>query len=92
MLAVNYSCRALDQGNRQIVGLADKIMGKVRPGDIIMLHDLPAFQKEESALLYTEFDLLFQRLTDKYRVIPMEEALQRPVMHVEKGAPSSGAC
>ncbi|WPD23001.1 MAG: polysaccharide deacetylase family protein [Candidatus Electrothrix scaldis] len=92
LLAVNYSCRALDRGNRQIVGLADKIMRKVRPGDIIMLHDLPTFQKKESALLCTEFDLLFQRLTGKCRVIPMEEALQRPVMQVEKEAGPLGAC
>ena len=91
MLAVNYSCRAFDRGNRQIVGLADKIMRNVRPGGIIMLHDLPAFQQEESVLLFAEFDQLFQRLTEKYKVVPMEEALQRPVMQVEKEAGSLGA-
>ena len=90
MLAVNYSCRALDRGNRHLAGLANKIMRRVRPGDIIMLHDLPAFQEEDSDLLYREFDQLFQQLTEKYTVIPMEDALQRPVMHSEKEAGPSG--
>ncbi|MCW5210753.1 polysaccharide deacetylase family protein, partial [Desulfobulbus sp. N3] len=64
LIAVNYSCRALDRGNRNIAGLSEKIISRLRPGDIIMLHDLPAFQEEDSDLLYREFDCLFRMLAE----------------------------
>ncbi|MCW5208080.1 polysaccharide deacetylase family protein, partial [Desulfobulbus sp. US2] len=93
LIAVNYSCRALDRGNRNIAGLSEKIISRLRPGDIIMLHDLPAFQEEDSDLLYREFDCLFRMLAEKYMVIPLEEALQRPVMRPEKETgPPGTAC
>ncbi|MCW5209802.1 hypothetical protein VU10_06445, partial [Desulfobulbus sp. US1] len=83
----------LDRGNRNIAGLSEKIISRLRPGDIIMLHDLPAFQEEDSDLLYREFDCLFRMLAEKYMVIPLEEALQRPVMRPEKETgPPGTAC
>ena len=43
LTCVNFSCRGNDAGNRRITGLADRILAKVRPGDIILLHDrMPA--------------------------------------------------
>lgn len=93
LITVNFSCRALDRGNRNIAGLSEKIISKLRPGDIIMLHDLPAFQKEDSDLLFREFDRLFRMLAKKYMVIPLEEVLQRPVMRLEKEtSPPGTAC
>jgi hypothetical protein len=41
LTAVTFSCRALDRGNRSIRHLSRCILKKARPGDIIMLHDLP---------------------------------------------------
>ncbi|MGD9824430.1 hypothetical protein [Desulfobacter sp.] len=29
----------MDKGNRRISGIASKILGRVKPGDIILLHD-----------------------------------------------------
>lgn len=92
LCAVNYSCRALDRGNRNIAGLSEKIINKLHPGDIIMLHDLPAFQEEDRELLYREFERLFKWLAEKHRVIPMAEALQAPVMLQEKARSPSGVC
>ena len=40
MYCVTFSCRALDRGNRRIAGLAAIILKKVRPGDILLLHDV----------------------------------------------------
>jgi hypothetical protein len=77
---VTYSRRALDRGNRNIDNLAEKIIAKLRPGDIIMLHDLPAYKEEQAESLYKEFDRLFGMLAEKHTVIPLGEALQRPVM------------
>lgn len=40
MRAVTYSCRAMDGGNRWIRGMARRVLIRVAPGDIIMLHDV----------------------------------------------------
>lgn len=59
MFAVTYSCRALDCGNRRVDHISRRILGRVRRGDIIMLHDamppdaaqLPVWQKEVETIL-----------------------------------------
>ncbi len=40
MDCVNFGCRAFDRGNRRIESLAKIVLRKVRPGDIILLHDV----------------------------------------------------
>jgi len=40
MFCVNFSCRVGDMGNRRIQNLASRMLKKVRPGDIILLHDV----------------------------------------------------
>jgi peptidoglycan/xylan/chitin deacetylase (PgdA/CDA1 family) len=80
LLAVAFSCRALDRGNRRIRQLARRIAKKVRPGDIIMLHDLPAYKDEQAEMLRRELDRLFRVLAERHRVIPLAEAIQHPVM------------
>lgn len=47
--AVNFSCRARDMGNRRISGLAERILQKVRPGDIVLLHDIAPKVRRDSA-------------------------------------------
>ncbi len=59
MIAVTYSRRALDAGNRRVKGISKRILAKVCTGDIIMLHDatppdvtqLPVWIKEVRMLL-----------------------------------------
>ncbi len=78
---VNFSCRAMDGGNRWIKNLAQKILRRIQPGDIIALHDaappnpalLPAWLKQ------------IERLLDGIRakgltVLPLAEMIDRPVM------------
>ena len=40
MYCVNFSCRAVDMGNRRIARLSAKVLKKVSPGDIVALHDV----------------------------------------------------
>jgi peptidoglycan/xylan/chitin deacetylase (PgdA/CDA1 family) len=40
MTAVTFNRRALDRGNRRMDGLASRILARIRPGDIVMIHDL----------------------------------------------------
>ncbi|MFH1981160.1 MAG: polysaccharide deacetylase family protein [Pseudomonadota bacterium] len=59
MFAVTYSCRALDRGNRRVTRISRRILGRVRPGDIIVLHDttppdaalLPVWEKQIESVL-----------------------------------------
>ncbi|BDU75693.1 hypothetical protein METESE_06510 [Mesoterricola sediminis] len=39
LFCMNFSCRAGDLGNRRVQGLAARILGRVRPGDLLLLHD-----------------------------------------------------
>ena len=80
MVAIGYSCRALDRGNRNITNLAGKILGKLRPGAIIMLHDLPPHRAELSDQWQQEMEQLLRTLAADFSVVPLAELISRPVM------------
>ncbi len=80
LITVNYSCRAFDRGNRNIHKLAEKILKRLQPGNIIMLHDLPPNQKNQLDDWQKELDLLFGTLQKKYTTVPLEQLIERPVM------------
>jgi peptidoglycan/xylan/chitin deacetylase (PgdA/CDA1 family) len=87
LLAVNYSCRAMDGGNRNIDNLAGKILARLRPGDIIMLHDLPPQGKALSSTWQKELDRLFAALQDNGQVVSLEKIIHHPVMRSESDDP-----
>ena len=80
LMAVTYSCRAFDRGNRNIRNLAEKVLRPLQPGDIIMLHDLPPQQKTLSGYWQQEIDRLFAALHENYQVVSLEEIIECPVM------------
>lgn len=80
LIAVTYSCRALDRGNRNIENLATKILGKLQPGDIIMLHDLPLTSAEQTLYWQKELDHLFSVLTKNHTAIALAELIDHPTM------------
>lgn len=80
LIAVNYSCRALDRGNRKINNLSEKILNRLQPGDIIMLHDLPPYQIHLSDYWGKELDRFFIALKNSFTVESLEKILKRPVM------------
>nr|WP_319395728.1 polysaccharide deacetylase family protein [uncultured Desulfobacter sp.] len=87
MTAVNFSCRAMDAGNRNVSGMASKILGRVRPGDIILLHDLtPRFETPDNQftrLFLSELESVLDGLESrKLSVVPLSELIGQPVMDV----------
>lgn len=82
LVTVNYSCRAFDRGNRNIHNLAEKILGCVEPGAVIMLHDVPPYEKTLEGYWKKELDHLFVTLKKRYTVAPLEQLIERPVMVV----------
>lgn len=84
---VTFSCRAYDRGNRNVRNLAGKILRRLRPGNIIMLHDLPPWQQSMAGSWQEELVRLFAALQEDYRVVPLEEIIGMPVMEsIEEGS------
>jgi peptidoglycan/xylan/chitin deacetylase (PgdA/CDA1 family) len=80
MFAVGFSRRARDFGNRRIHGLARRLLRRVRPGDILLLHDTPPTRGRtvEEWLLEVERELdgLAER---RLAIRPLAELLGRPI-------------
>lgn len=90
MFCVNYSCRALDIGNRRIVGLASRVLKKISPGDIVLLHDV-APPRAPAALLLGEFEALIRGLKAKnLEIMPLARLIGREIMSPEAAAGSRG--
>lgn len=89
--AVTYSCRAFDGGNRRIKNMARQLTSKVRPGDILLLHDLPPYGDPKVAALLRELQQLFSALhTSGLKVVPLGELIDMPVMRVVDKKPFVG--
>jgi len=80
MYCVNYSCRAVDIGNRRIGRLSETVLKAVSQGDIIALHDV-APRHAGTERLMAEFDALLRGLTEKgLEVVPLGRLIGREVM------------
>ncbi|MFH2006598.1 MAG: polysaccharide deacetylase family protein [bacterium] len=63
LFCVNFSCRARDRGNRAVDHLAARVLGRVTPGDIVLLHDCPP--RVGVAPWLTQLDQLLRGLQDR---------------------------
>jgi peptidoglycan/xylan/chitin deacetylase (PgdA/CDA1 family) len=95
LVAVTFSCRGWDCCNRSIEHLAERIIGRVRPDDIIMLHDhLP---EERQANLYqwlAEVGAILSGIRGKaLEFRPLAELIGRPVdSRSEQATRTQAAC
>ncbi len=83
MYTVNFSCRALDVGNRRVKQLAEKILKRIQPDDIVILHDIRP--KEEPLLPYwlNELELMLSGIEQKgLAILPLSEIIGKPVMQM----------
>ncbi len=80
MFCVNYSCRALDFGNRRFEGLAGRVLGTVKNRDIVALHDVTPRGGDVSKLL-GEFESLLEGLKSRgINVVPLSRLIGKEVM------------
>jgi len=83
MHCINFSCRAFDRGNRRIARLAEKMLAKVTPGDILLLHDITPPAGDTDQLMH-EFDQLITGLKQKQlSIVPLAKLIAREVMRVD---------
>ncbi|MEN8758969.1 MAG: polysaccharide deacetylase family protein [Desulfobacterales bacterium] len=81
MFAVNFSCRARDGGNRWLRHLSQKILRRLRPDDIVLLHDIAPRSAALLSLWVEEIDRILEGIHTKgLDVLPLAELIGRPVM------------
>jgi peptidoglycan/xylan/chitin deacetylase (PgdA/CDA1 family) len=81
LYCLTFSCRANDFGNRRIQGLAERILKKVKPNDIILLHDVRPQPGTDADLWLHEIDNILSGLKQKgLQVRPLAELIGKPIM------------
>lgn len=80
LYCLNFSCRGNDFGNRRIRGLSGRILTKVKPNDIVLLHDVRPENLEVNKWLH-EVDLILSDLEKKgLKPVALTDLIRRPVM------------
>ena len=90
MYNVNFSCRAMDAGNRRIRNLSTRILKRLRPDDIVALHD--AIPADDALFSYwlNEIERILSGIRERgFAVHPLSQLIGRPVMLTQNraGAP-----
>jgi peptidoglycan/xylan/chitin deacetylase (PgdA/CDA1 family) len=81
MECVTFSCRACDFGNRRIGGMAGTILRKVRPGAIVLLHDISPPDGSGIAEWFAEVGELIKGLKARgYDIVSLSGLIGRSVM------------
>ena len=81
MYAVGFSCRGPDGGNRWVKTLSARILKKIRPDDIVLLHDAAPPKRELLSIWRREMERLFQGLAEAgFVVMPLAAFIGKEVM------------
>jgi len=81
MYCVTFSNRAFDRGNRKVHNISNKILGKIKPGQIIMMHDKMPKEKTLLPVFLKQVELLLCGLrAKKIKIIPLSELIKKQVM------------
>jgi len=81
LYCVNFSCRAYDRGNRDVRGMAQKILRKIRPDDIILLHDTSPKNNISVSLWLQEVSAIISGLKERQLdIVRLSELIDKPVM------------
>lgn len=84
LLAVTFNCRAYDYGNKKITNLAIRILRNIKPGSIILLHDLSPNNESQKRLWEDELHILFSKLKEKnYDIQPLSNLIGTRVSEFE---------
>jgi peptidoglycan/xylan/chitin deacetylase (PgdA/CDA1 family) len=87
MYVVNFSRRPLDGGNRRISNIAKRILKRLRPDDIVLLHDIRPPDKSLIPVWINEIENLLTGIEAKgLMVLPLSELIGKPVMISKDGS------
>ncbi len=81
LFLVNFSCRARDWGNRRVKGMARRVLKKVAPDDIILMHDISCGSNERINFWLEEVSFVLEGLEQKrLAVVPLGQLIGKLVM------------
>jgi len=81
MIAVNFSKRAADRGNRDVTGISKRILNGLGAGDIIMLHDTRPHNAGLTPRWLSEIDRVLSGIREKgLEIMPLSVLIDHPVM------------
>jgi peptidoglycan-N-acetylglucosamine deacetylase len=81
LFVVNFSRRAGDLGNRRVKHLAERILKRLRWGDIIMLHDIHPKKAALTACWHEQIETVLTGIRQRgIAVVPLAALIDRPVM------------
>ncbi len=81
LYAVNFSCRAFDRGNRKINCISKTILRRVRPDDIVLMHDSDAGGQDRIKQWIGEVKKILAGISKKgLTVVPLAQLSGQPVM------------
>lgn len=84
LYCLNFSCRGNDFGNRRIRGLALRVLTKIKPNDIVLLHDVRP-EKPGIGEWLREIDIILAGLKEKgLKPVALSDLIRRPVMDRSK--------
>lgn len=82
MYCVGFSCRPLDIGNRRIKNLAEKVISRIKPGDILLLHDCKPDRSFSVDEWLGEVEKIICGIEEKkLGIVPLPDLVDRPVMY-----------
>ncbi|MDM8537984.1 polysaccharide deacetylase family protein [Desulfobacterales bacterium HSG17] len=81
LFAVNFRWRPGDGGNRWIKNLCQRVLKKIRPDDIIVLHDAVPAKKEQFSYWINQIDLIISGIQKNgFTILPLSELTGKKVM------------
>jgi peptidoglycan/xylan/chitin deacetylase (PgdA/CDA1 family) len=86
MMAVTFSRRGWDAGNRRLAGLSGRILGRLRAGDVILLHDKRPAPPHDRGQWLAEVEAVIEGIRlQGLSVVSLEALIGRPIMEVLDG-------
>jgi len=86
MYCLNFRRRSADFGNKRIADLSIRVIKKVRPDDIVLLHDVYPGSPEKMEEWLGEIEKIITELKRSgYAIIPLDSLCMMPVMKPEDG-------
>jgi peptidoglycan/xylan/chitin deacetylase (PgdA/CDA1 family) len=82
MIAVNFSRRGMDAGNRRLKGLSKRVLKDLGNDHIVVLHDvMPKKHGALKQLWLKEVENVLQGIKDRgFKVLPLSELIGKPIM------------
>lgn len=81
LFTVMFNCRALDFGNRRIRNLSGRILSRLRPGAIILLHDMSPPDAGDLSRWRSEVTRTLRGIEAAgYAIVPLSDLIGRPAM------------